>query len=98
MSTGVHYEMFLHACKHGCTEIARLLLPHVDPAADDSLGLQYACEWGHLAIVRLLLDSGKVNVEARNGYPFRIALRNKHVEIAKLLGRIPIQRRIHTIQ
>jgi hypothetical protein len=83
----VHYEMFLHACKHGRTEIVRLLLPFVDPALQESLGFQYACEYGHIAIVRLLLASGKVNVEARNGYPFRIALRNKHVEIAKLLGR-----------
>ena len=87
MNLGVQYDIFLHACKHGRTEIVRLLLPFVDPATEDSLGFQYACEYGHIAIVRLLLESGKVDAEARNGYPFRIALRNKHVDIAKLLGR-----------
>jgi len=89
----VDNDMFVHACKHGRTEIVRLLLDlplerGVNPAANNNEVLCSACDEGCTDIVRLLLALSPergVNPAANNYEPLRNACENGHTEIVRLL-------------
>lgn len=55
----------------------------------DDRCLRYACEKGHLEVVRYLLTSDelveKCNINVENDYPFRIACMHGHFELVKYL-------------
>ncbi len=52
----------MHACARGDTKLAAMLLEdeQVDPTAHRNFALRSSLEFGHIAIVRLLLDDGYV--------------------------------------
>lgn len=50
------------ACARGLTRIVRelLKLPSVNPIADNCIALRHACDYGHVEVVRLMLQSDSV--------------------------------------
>lgn len=79
--------LFNTACRHGYTEIVKLLLedPRVNPAAKNNDAIRDACYYGHTDIVKLLLEDKRVDSSALNNYAFRWASQNGHTDIVKLL-------------
>ena len=83
---GIHLAAFF-----GVVKAVRLLLSSDSPNLNDSYNrtpLSYAAMTGHEAVVKLLLDVGEVNVNAKdiNGYtPLSYASNNGHEAVVKLL-------------
>ena len=97
---GVHYAAYF-----GLKHILRLLLvnPKVDPDTEDSYGrtpLSLAAENRHEAVVKLLLETGRVDVNSKRGRdnqtPLSLAVVNRHKAVVKLLletGRVDVDLR-----
>jgi ankyrin repeat protein len=86
--TGLHLSAYF-----GITEVAAILLDCVDPNlkdTNDQTPLSWAAEKGHEGVVKLLLDTGKVDVDSKDDTvysqtPLLWAARNGHEGVVKLL-------------
>ncbi|GBG25536.1 DNA replication licensing factor MCM2 [Hondaea fermentalgiana] len=57
----------------------------LDPRNAHSLALRKACRMGHIEIVRILLDDGRVDITASNQYCIRVACQKGNLELVCLL-------------
>ena len=92
----VQDESLMYACKHGQTEIVRVLL-----CANDAFLYAFnntflcAIKYGHTEIVRLLLDlplERCVNPSANDNYALQLACNNGQTKIVRLLLDLPLKR------
>ena len=83
------FNEFTKACNNGnIKRVQELLDQGVDPSADDNDGIRSACFYGHIEVVKLLLDldeSKGIDPSADNNYGVRMACINGHTEVVKLL-------------
>ncbi|KAI9353917.1 ankyrin repeat-containing domain protein [Obelidium mucronatum] len=76
-----------YACRSGHTEVVRLLLKHgVNPTGDDNYPIGVASMQGYADIVRLLLETGKVNLAAHYFWnPIHSAISSGHINVLEVL-------------
>jgi hypothetical protein len=69
--------------------LANVFLTHIANAcrADDNQALRFAAAAGRLEVVRLLVDSGRVDVHACDNSAIRLAHQYGHSEVLRLLMR-----------
>lgn len=73
------------ALKKGISaEYLKLYLPSIF-ASGSNYAIKKASQKGHLEVVKLLLDSEKVDSSAENNYAIKQALKNGHVKVVRLL-------------
>lgn len=63
-----------------------------DPNSDDNFALKWACFFGHVEVVRMLLVDKRVCLD---GYIFRLPCYQQHVDVVRVLladGRLQLQR------
>ena len=74
------------AAREGHAEIAKLLIKYgVDVSSQDNNALMSAAEFNHIETVKVLLDSGKTNVQCIKDYVFIIIVQHSYIEMVKLL-------------
>ena len=78
-------ELFQRACEIGKTDIVKSLLPHIDPSAHNNYAIRLASRFGHLEIVKILLQDSRVDPSAFNNYAIQWASENGHLEVVKFL-------------
>ena len=72
-------QTFKDLCKDGNDlDLLDLLLGDVDPSANENYAIQFASQFGHLAIVDRLLQDSRVDPTADNNFALRFASRNGH--------------------
>jgi hypothetical protein len=84
------FSRFKLAARDGQTDVFRQLLQRVNPQLNDNYAIRVACENGHTDIVRMLLETRKVDLStvdpsAKDNYAIRKACENGHTEIVKML-------------
>src|SRR5260221_12176679 len=60
-----------------------------DPSIKNNQVIKNACFYGHLEIVKLLLQDSRVDPSANNNYAIRWTSENGHLKIVKLLLKHP---------
>ncbi|KAI8848417.1 ankyrin repeat-containing domain protein [Chytridium lagenaria] len=74
------------ACRYGKLPAVKMLLnAGVHPANHDNAGLRAACSSGHSAIVRLLLDTGRVSPSASDNFSIIAASGAGHAAVVRML-------------
>lgn len=80
---------FEKAAVSGCTELLRIIFPHIDPTGRKDVldrSLRQACTFGRLSAVQFLLDSGAdANSNLYNGGPLHVAARSGYIRVVQLL-------------
>ena len=61
-------KTFLDACIDGDLELVRTGLKTNNPTLQRLLSLRFACEWGHLDIIRLIMEDERVDPSAHNNW------------------------------
>lgn len=69
----------------GQTRIVSLLLLHADPNYDRNSPLRYACQYGHIDIVRVFLQDNRVDPSDGNNVSIAVAVSNGHIDVVELL-------------
>jgi ankyrin repeat protein len=79
--------LFLLACEHGHTEMAKSLLndARVDPALFKSSALSAAARNGHADIVAMLLADARVDPTAQSNLALRSACRHGRTDVVRML-------------
>ena len=78
-------DKFVFACGSGDITTVETLLPSVDPSARNNWAIQVASCYGHIEIVRLLLEDPRVDPSACSNYAIRWASENGYLEVVRLL-------------
>lgn len=78
-------EMFIEAIRGNHLGMVESLLPRVDPAFSNSLGLRMASSHGYDKIVACLLEEGRSRPQDLNNLAIRLAAENRHGRVVKLL-------------
>ena len=80
---------FMAACNNGSIKrVQELLDQGVDPSAYNNSGIRWACENGHIKVVKLLLsldESKGIDPSADNNDGFQWACYGDHIEVIKVL-------------
>jgi len=66
-------------------EMVELLLPFIDPSAENNYAIRVASENGHLAVVNRLLADERVDPSADNNFAIRWASENGHLAVVNRL-------------
>uniref|UniRef100_A0A6C0JSH7 Uncharacterized protein n=1 Tax=viral metagenome TaxID=1070528 RepID=A0A6C0JSH7_9ZZZZ len=85
MTSRTIIQQFLDACDNNDMVVVRKLITYVDPACNDNLAIEWACENGYLELTRFLLSFPSVDPSTDNNRPIRIASRFGHTEVVRLL-------------
>ena len=88
MTRSQHNRLLCVAAEKGCDLVVGIVLAQgdqVDPAADDNFPIRAASLMGHASIVASLLATGRVDPCSRQGWCFRWARSNGHIEVLSLL-------------
>ena len=78
-------QLFIAAVRSGLYTQVSVLLSHVDPSSDNSMGIRTASVYGHTDIVRLLLRDGRSNPRADGNAGLQGAVYNGHLDVVLLL-------------
>ncbi|WXC60871.1 hypothetical protein SNK03_006754 [Fusarium graminearum] len=72
---------------HDGADIAKTLVCNIDAGGANRNPLSWACEHGHLGIVKVLMSRSSQNNDTRNGMPTPLMLASQkgHIDIAKFL-------------
>ncbi|KAJ3076442.1 hypothetical protein HDU98_003306 [Podochytrium sp. JEL0797] len=83
------FRLFRWTCRSGYLSAASMLLRDVelgvDPSADEEYAVRCSSESGHLGVVRMLLEDGRVDPTGKKNYAVRAAATFGHVEIVDML-------------
>ena len=82
-------RLFYTSCKKNKLDVIKILLPYVDPTADNNYAIRMTSCNGHLEIVKLLLTLPGVDPTADKNHAIRLASHNGHLEVVKFLLTIP---------
>lgn len=83
-----YYSGFIRTCAGGHLDISKLLVkesPGLNVSIYEDLPLNCACRYGHLHIVKWLIENFSVNVHVNEDKPFRTTCEYGHRDIAELL-------------
>ncbi|KAJ3191773.1 hypothetical protein HK101_007427 [Irineochytrium annulatum] len=84
-----HYAI-RHAVKNGHREVVELLLERGgDPSLDGCESVTWAAAYGHVEVIRLLLDHPGVDLSAHNNRAIRFSAENGCCEMVRLLLKVP---------
>lgn len=75
--------LLYQACREGRLEFVKSFTG--DPSLDNNLAIRRASEYGHLEIVKFLLENEKVDPSDGNNYALQMACRNGHTKVVELL-------------
>lgn len=77
-------DLWMKAIEKGQTEVVRLLLPRISPAAGNN-AIKVASLMGHTEIVRMLLADPRLDPSVSENYAFTRACTHGHTEVVRLL-------------
>jgi len=79
-------KSFIDYCKEGNLEkVNQLLLNNVDPSEYNNSAFRWACNNGHLDIVKVLIADSRVDPSDCDDDAIDLACKNGHLEIVKVL-------------